>query len=360
MLPGAVRHLLRTTPTVAPVPNRALLYLSGSQATEFLNGVVASTVPNPPRGPFFSALLHAQGRVLYDIFVYPKKNARGHDGYFIEYDSRPSEAPPLLHTLKRFILRSKVKVEDVSNEYDIWSIWGSEDTKKWESPRRWSSARSGVIEPAWDLSESWPWSDGDAETMSLRDRRAVGMGKRVLIREGDKPSEVTSHDTADHGAYTLHRILHGVPEGIDDIPPLKAFPMESNLDIMGGLDFRKGCYVGQELTVRTYHTGVLRKRILPVRLERNPKGSPQNAVPSANADIRVEYEETVTELRPRVRGTGKLLSSTEGVGLAIMRLEQVDLVEKGILKFRIGESWDVSHWWPDWWPRREDGTSNTI
>ncbi|KAL5487933.1 CAF17 [Sanghuangporus weigelae] len=358
MLPAAVRHLLRTTPTVAPVPNRALLYLSGSQATEFLNGVVASTVPNPPRGPFFSALLHAQGRVLYDIFVYPKKNARGHDEYFIEYDSRPSEAPPLLQTLKRFILRSKVKVEDVSNEYDIWSIWGSEDAKKWESPRRWAWARSGVIEPAWDLSEGWPWSDGDAETTSLRDRRAVDMGRRALIRKGDKPPEVTSHDTADHGAYTLHRILHGVPEGIDDIPPLQAFPMESNLDIMGGLDFRKGCYVGQELTVRTYHTGVLRKRILPVHLERNEKNSSQDAAPPVNADIRVEYEECVTEPRPRVRGTGKLLSSTEGVGLALMRLEQVDLVEKGVLKFRIGESWDVSHWWPDWWPRREDGSSN--
>jgi len=76
--------------------------------------------------------------------------------------------------------------------------------------------------------------------------------------------------------------MHGVPEGIHDIPPMQSFPMDSNLDIMGAgqylsplssvglifisVDFRKGCYVGQELTVRTYHTGVIRKRILPVRI----------------------------------------------------------------------------------------------
>ncbi|EJD01324.1 Aminomethyltransferase folate-binding domain-containing protein [Fomitiporia mediterranea MF3/22] len=353
MPPAAVRHLLRLTPTVAPVPHRALLYLSGSQATEFLNGVVSSTVPSPPRGPFFSALLHAQGRVLYDIFVYPKKNARGNDGYFIEYDSRQSEAPPLLQTLKRFILRSKVRVEDVSSEYDVWSVWGSEDTKKWETPRQWNWARSGVIEPVWDAFEEWPWKDGDVESLSLRDRRAVGMGCRVLVRNRDKPAQASTHDAVGHDAYTLHRILHDVPEGVDDIPPMHAFPMESNLDVMGGLDFRKGCYVGQELTVRTYHTGVLRKRILPVHITRSGKeGSAISPLP-INSDIRTEYHENSTEPKPRVRGTGKLLSSTQGVGLALLRMEQVELVEKGILKFHIDETWRISHWWPDWWPRQE-------
>jgi folate-binding protein YgfZ len=78
--------------------------------------------------------------------------------------------------------------------------------------------------------------------------------------------------------------MHGVSEGIHDIPPMQSFPMDSNLDIMGAgqflsasffnwpnftpVDFRKGCYVGQELTVRTYHTGVIRKRILPVTIHK--------------------------------------------------------------------------------------------
>lgn len=80
----------------------------------------------------------------------------------------------------------------------------------------------------------------------------------------------------------------------------------------------------------------------------------EQASPPIDSDIRVGYEENVPEPRPRVRGTGKLLSSTHSVGLALMRLEHVDLVEKGILKFRIDDNWKVSHWWPEWWPRRQD------
>ena len=83
--------------------------------------------------------------------------------------------------------------------------------------------------------------------------------------------------------YTVHRIMHGVPEGAIELPALSALPLNSDLDIMGGsglfdclaqtlvltlliVDFRKGCYVGQELTVRTYHTGVIRRRVFPVQI----------------------------------------------------------------------------------------------
>ena len=91
---------------------------------------------------------------------------------------------------------------------------------------------------------------------------------------------MADHDEGTEEDYLIHRITHGVAEGAVDMPPLEAFPMESNLDLMGGsmsfylyvralligaiVDFRKGCYVGQELTVRTYHKGVVRKRITPV------------------------------------------------------------------------------------------------
>lgn len=144
----------------------------------------------------------------------------------------------------------------MSSEYDVWAIWGSEKEKSWESPRQWNWARSGVVEPVWSEDESWPWG---SEELSIRDRRAVGMGKRVLVTKGDKRTsstrevtlfhsltnshfieagECSSHDVMDHEAYTLHRIMHGVPEGIIDIPPTHATPMESNLDIMGGCKHR--------------------------------------------------------------------------------------------------------------------------
>ncbi|PAV21076.1 Aminomethyltransferase folate-binding domain-containing [Pyrrhoderma noxium] len=305
MLPPTVRHLLRTTPSVARVPDRALAYVYGSQATEFLNGILASTVPNPPRGPFFSGFLHAQGRVIHDIFAYYKKSPKGHDGYILEYDSRPSEASPFIPTLKRFVLRKKVKVEDISSEYDVWSIWGSPKSSEWECPRQWTRAQSGVIEQRWDKEGDWPWDTKISDSLSIRDRRAIGMGQRVLVSKGEIPIESSDHDVLGSDAYILHRILHGVPEGIIDMPPLQAFPMESNLDIMGALDFRKGCYVGQELTVRTYHTGVLRKRILPVQIS-TLTGSDE--APVSHSEIKPSICQEAGETKTRIRGWNTLTS----------------------------------------------------
>ena len=125
-----------------------------------------------------------QGRVLHDAFVHSYTSTEGKKGYLVEYDSRPSEAPPLLSMLKRYVLRSKVRLRDVSDEYDVWAAWGSETDKSWETEREWSNARSGVAEPVWNHGEGveWPWGSGPN---ALRDRRAVGMGHRVVVRKGD-------------------------------------------------------------------------------------------------------------------------------------------------------------------------------
>ncbi|KAI9001256.1 Aminomethyltransferase folate-binding domain-containing protein [Trametes punicea] len=365
-LPPALRALVRKTPTVAPVPHRGVISITGSQAAEFLNGLTAASVPAHPQSHFYSAFLHAQGRVLHDIFIYAHTESSGRSGYLVEYDARPSEAPPMLPMLKRYILRSKVKLRDVSEEYDVWAAWGSEKEKNWETERRWDFARSGVIEPVWDKNGEWPWG---SEPSILRDRRAVGMGHRLLVRKGDRPQEASTHDVASSDEYLLHRILHGVPEGVDDIPPMQAFPMDSNMDIMGGLDFRKGCYVGQELTVRTYHTGQLRKRILPIVLhkpersiasmDRLPQEGP--SLPP-HLEIRPQTLQTGNEStpRPRQRGTGKLLSSVRGVGLALLRLEQVEAVEQGHARLALtseGQEWGATPYWPDWWPHQPEEVS---
>ena len=196
------------------------------------------------------------------------------------------------------------------------------------------------------------------------------MGKRMLIRQGDLPQEASQYEVGPPDAYTLHRIMHGVPEGPIDIPAMHAFPMESNLDIMGALEFRKGCYVGQELTVRTFHTGVIRKRILPVVIHRpdaRPQGElvPLASVPSfpTNVDIRpvVSSAPEGSQTIPRPRGTGKLLTSYQGIGLALLRLEHVEGVEANDLRLHVNmgtsdnqDIWEVSHWWPDWWPQQPE------
>jgi len=88
----------------------------------------------------------------------------------------------MLSLLKRYVLRSKVKIRDVSEEYDIWAAWGNFKYAHWETPRQWNWARSGVVEPKWDFSQ-WPWGAGDE---SILDRRAVGMGRRFLVKKGDR------------------------------------------------------------------------------------------------------------------------------------------------------------------------------
>ncbi|KAK1224415.1 ccr4 associated factor [Marasmius sp. AFHP31] len=357
-LPQALRTLLHNGPSIARIPSRAVIAVTGSQASEFLNGMLASSVPDTPRRPFFSAILNAQGRVLYDLLIYSDQDINGRPGYLLEYDSRPSEATPLHDLLKRFVLRSKVKIRDVSSEFDVWAAWHSENVET-DLKKEWRFAESGAVEPAWPDSHTadhWPWGLGDR---ILVDRRAPGMGSRYLVRKGDKPHITSSFDEVPSDMYTLHRILRGVPEGIHDITPATAFPMESNLDVMGGLDFRKGCYVGQELTVRTYHKGAVRKRILPVMIKSHG-GDLATTTFSPELDIKASVLQLPSSDQkiPRPRGNGKLLTSLNGVGLALMRLEHVAGAEKKELELNISsgseespEKHSIEHWWPDWWPR---------
>ncbi|CAK5275570.1 unnamed protein product [Mycena citricolor] len=360
-MPPSLRPLISKIPTIARVPNRSVLSVAGSQAAEYLNGVV-STLVKPPPLPLYCAFLHPQGRITHDVFIYTHTGADGKQGYLIDFDNRESEAPPLLPTLRRHVLRSRVKLRDVSEEYDVWGAWGSEtDSVHAERQWRWSE-QSGVAEPQWSTSEAWPWGTKDGE---VTDARAPGMGRRLLVRKGDTPAEQSSHELGSSDAYTLHRILHGVPEGVDDMPPMQSFPMDSNLDFMGGVDFRKGCYVGQELTVRTYHKGVIRKRIMPVSI--HPANDPPHdlvvpnpSAPSLSPGLEIRAAVTQTddsERKPRARGHSRLLSSTHGVGLALMRLEQVEKAENGDLGFQIETEIDgkneilgVSPWRPEWWP----------
>ncbi len=93
----------------------------------------------------------------------------------------------MLPMLKRYVLRSKVKIKDVTEEYDIWQAWGSEAKWSWETERQWDFARSGVIEPRWDKGGEWPWG---STVGVLRDRRAVGMGTRLLLKKGDRRKQL--------------------------------------------------------------------------------------------------------------------------------------------------------------------------
>ena len=127
---------------------------------------------------------------------------------------------------------------------------------------------------------------------------------------------------------------------------------------MSLVDFRKGCYVGQELTVRTYHTGVIRKRIFPVALHEPNKPLEEVKQLISETPIDGTIKPLVLDVSGDIRkprGTGKLLSSVKGVGMALLRTDHLEAVDKGGVGLVIGEGAEqrrVSYWYPDWWPHR--------
>ncbi|KAG8989648.1 ccr4 associated factor [Tulasnella sp. 427] len=263
----------------APVPNRALVAVTGSQASTFLNGIITVPIPEPGAdvwktngGGIYSAFLSAQGRIMYDIFIYPyiPKSPEEKSGYIVEYDPRAASSgddpaptqqastkhptPPLISMLKRYILRSKVRVRDVSENWDIWALWGSslpQSVHDVARPDDWKWGRSGAVEPVYHDAQRTPldrpgvqkWLLGQesdarqygAEPVWMVDRRAPGMGIRALLPKGLKP--IPSEDVASSDHYTLHRIKLGVPEGVDDAPTQDSFPMDANMDMMGGGEY---------------------------------------------------------------------------------------------------------------------------
>ncbi|KAJ1311370.1 hypothetical protein OPQ81_009863 [Rhizoctonia solani] len=321
-----------STRLCSQLSNRSVLSVSGADSKAFLNGLVASTIKGHP---FYTTFLSAQGRVLYDVFVYP-------------------------HTPPQLYLSSS----------DMFYVPSS------PAVREWRTGRSGAAEPLYGEDEGRLGPEYPQGTIGTRDLRAPGMGDRLLVRAGDKPG-VSCDVAQDETQFTLHRILRGVPEGGDDIVPQQAFPMDSNMDLMGGVDFRKGCYVGQELTVRTYHTGVVRKRIMPVSLALAPSTKalqsplePDPSIPKLPIQISIQAERLTSSPatnsnRPtRPRGTGTLLSNIHGVGLALLRLEHVEGVERGelVMSFtQMGdkgpESWIVQPKRPVWWPVASNSSS---
>jgi transferase CAF17, mitochondrial len=144
------------------------------------------------------------------------------------------------------------------------------------------------------------------------------MGCRVVLANSMKPEGTKE---VDEEVYTLRRLLRGVPEGQDEILEGSALPQENNVDYMGGIDFRKGCYVGQELTIRTHHTGVVRKRVLPVQLysgDIQPEGleyDPESRL------LLPPLGSNISRVPKKGRSAGKFLSGLGNIGLALCRLE---------------------------------------
>ncbi|KAM9789387.1 putative transferase CAF17 homolog, mitochondrial [Neosynchiropus ocellatus] len=228
--------------------HRTLLKIQGPDTGPFLQGLITNDVAvleEPSRRVMYCHMLSVQGRTLFDVMLYSLKSADVGSGVLLECDSSMKDS--LLKHLKVYRIRRKITL-DACPELSLWAVLTRRKTRGEEvsDPQLSSSENTLICEP---------------------DPRTQDMGWRLVLDKHVDPLDVLeSCQKGDLQEYHKHRYTIGLPEGVKDLPPGVALPLESNLVDMQGISFSKGCYIGQELTARTHHTGVVRKRLMPVRL----------------------------------------------------------------------------------------------
>ncbi|XP_060002581.1 putative transferase CAF17, mitochondrial isoform X3 [Lagenorhynchus albirostris] len=191
----------------------------------------------------YAHFLNVQGRTLYDVILYGlPEGSHEQPTFLLECDSSVLDA--LQRHLVLHKIRRKVTVEPCP-ELRVWAVL----------PCAPEEAGRAVL-----LQEK-----AKCTTILTRDPRTARMGWRLLSQD-EGSALVLGGRLGDLQDYHRHRYQQGVPEGVHDLPPGVALPLESNLAFMNGVSFTKGCYIGQELTARTHHMGVIRKRLFPVQL----------------------------------------------------------------------------------------------
>jgi folate-binding protein YgfZ len=263
----------------ALLTDRGVLRVSGEPARHFLHNLVTGNIETlTPGHARYAALLTPQGKIIADFFVVEAPAEDG-GGFFI--DAPKALVPALVQKLTFYKLRAKVTIEPL----DALSVLA-----------------------AWDGIGATEYG------LDYRDPRLPALGQRLLV-----PAEVAKEAAADLGAtlvdasdYDAHRIALGVPRGGVDFIYGDAFPHEAVLDKLNGVDFRKGCYVGQEVVSRVEHRGTARNRIVPVAFD-------EHAAEEGTAVMAGE------------KNVGTMGSSAGSVGLAMLRVDRVaDALAAGV------------------------------
>jgi folate-binding protein YgfZ len=256
----------------ALLPDRGVVKVSGDPARAFLNGLLTADIGQmAPETPRFAALLTPQGKIVVDCIVAEAPSEDG-GGFFL--DCPRALSADLVTKLNFYKLRAKLTVEDLSEKLGVLAIWDGVGTSEY-----------GLI---------------------YRDPRLPALGQRMML-----PSHLTAEaakelgaELVDAGRYEAQRIALGVPRGGLDFIYGDAFPHETDMDQLNGVDFAKGCYVGQEVVSRIEHRGSARKRIVPVTTE-GFTPEPGMAVMAGEKQI------------------GIMGSGAESKGLAMLRLDYI-------------------------------------
>ena len=279
------------------LPDRGVVKVSGEDARNFLNGLVTTdlTLLRPGLGRF-GAFLTPQGKITVDFLVTEAPSSEG-GGFLI--DCARALAQGLADKLGFYKLRAKVAVENLSDNLGVLAAWDGDPAMK--------------------------------PDLAFADPRNAALGWRILVPAelAQKVADLIGADLVDSAAYDAHRIASGVPRGGLDFMYGDAFPHETNMDRLNGVDFDKGCYVGQEVVSRMQHRGTARTRTVRVIVD-GPAPEPGAAILAGD----------------RTLGT---MGSTAGHnGLALIRIDRAaDALDAGVpltaggLAIRLAEPGDV-------------------
>jgi folate-binding protein YgfZ len=261
-------------------PARGVLRLSGADRASFLQGLVSNDIRLVSAGRgVWTALLTPQGKYLHDFFVTEL------DGSLL-LDAEGARSDDLARRLMLFKLRAKIGVERTGLE--VWHAWGDG-----------AGDRFGLSGP------------GDAVAVEggtvLADPRHAALGLRLVVPAGSGEAILAAHGfvRAAPVAWDWLRLALGIPDGSRDMILDKAILLENGFDELAGIAWDKGCWMGQELTARTKYRGLVKKRLVPVRID--------GPVPAPGTPV----------LRDDGSEAGEIRSGQDGRALALIRLDSL-------------------------------------
>jgi hypothetical protein len=240
------------TTRIAHLASRAQIRVSGPDARPFLHNLLTQDVETLAPGQLrFGALLSPPGRLLFDLFLLGAE-----DGVVLDVAADRRDA--LLQRLSMYRLRAQVSLEP--HDAPVFAAWGGE-------------AAGFIADPR----------------LPALGGRAYGLAVDATASEDD---------------FQAHRLALGVPDPAADAVSDKTYPIEANFDLLNGVDFQKGCFVGQETTSRMKRRGSIKNRMLPLSFEGPP---PPFGAEVLNGELRA----------------GEVLSGRDGAAMALLRLDRL-------------------------------------
>lgn len=265
----------------AMLDDRGVLAVAGEDRHGFLQGLVSNDLTKATAdSALYAALLTAQGKYLHDFFIVTL-------GDTLYLDAEAARLEDLRRRLMLYKLRSKVTLTIVSDRWRVAAGFGP------------------GIAAALGLPETPGAARDFAGGIAYVDPRLMGLGLRFLVpRDGAAALDAAGLKPTETTAYDRLRLALGVPDGSRDLEIEKAILLEAGFDELNGIDWKKGCYMGQELTARTKYRALIKKRLMPVTVE-GPLPAPGTPIRLGDAEV------------------GEMRSGCEQAALALLKLDAV-------------------------------------